>query len=117
MAARRGPVVEVDERTDQMSLEALMCRRYGGRHAWMPVLRSARRRAELLDRGQTESVSRCVRECGARVTELIDLRTGDLISRKIEYPSEGYLIAGPSRGRLPVSAARQALYMRKATMM
>jgi hypothetical protein len=82
----------------------------------MPVPRSARRRAELLDLGQVESVSRCVRECGATVTELFDF-DGELVSRKVEYPREGYLLTGPSRGRLPVSEARKALFARKPAMM
>lgn len=114
-ARRRVPAFEVDERTEQMSLAALVCRRYAGRHAWMPVPRSARRRAELLDLGQVESVSRCARECGATVTELFDLE-GNLISRKTEYPREGYLLADRSGGRLPVSEARKALFARRLTM-
>lgn len=115
--ARRysGPAIDVDDRTAEMTAQALQCRRYGGRHALMPALGSARRRKELELLGQAESVSRCVRECGFAKVELFDLHTGEVISVRTEYPKEGYLLKGG--GRMPVTEARKALYARDPRMM
>lgn len=114
MAGRRGIQVDVDDRTDQMTLQALLCRRYG--HAWMPVPQGAKRRAALLKLGQTESVNRCIRDCGVARVELIDLDSWEVISRRMEYPEEGYLMTGQGTGRLPRSEARKAIFARNVTM-
>lgn len=95
-----------------MSATALVCRTLG--HAWDPVPQGRRRRAELFRLGQTELRATC--RCSSTKTQLIDLDTWDVISTRIEYPKEGYLIlpTQAGTGRLPRSEARKAAYVRVA---
>ncbi len=108
MTRRRKPTV--DERTENMTLEALGCRRLG--HAWNERPQGKRRRAELRTQGQDASVLTCAR-CTLTIVEITDLETFDVISRKPEggYPP-GYL-APKGSGRLPRREARKAYAARR----
>lgn len=101
--ARHG--IPVDERTKDMSLAALTCRRFG--HAWFELPQGKRRRAELRLAGLSESVIKCER-CTLTLVEQVDLDTWEVRSRRPEggYP-DNYL-APKGTGRVPRSAARAA---------
>lgn len=98
----------VDDRTDSMSLEALMCRSMN--HPWQRVPLSPSRKAELRKLGQTESHWICLR-CQSRRTDLFELPTFETLSSKIEY-SDDYLVKEKGTGRLPRREARLAMFVR-----
>jgi hypothetical protein len=100
--------IEVDVRTDDMPIEALLCRSL--RHKWEPVTLGARRRAALVKDGVIEGVRACDR-CGARRIVVRDLANWNIISTRMEYP-DGYLIGTRGSGRLPMDDASQALFVR-----
>lgn len=106
---RRKPAA--DERTEDMTTEALECRRFG--HAWNERPQGKKRRAALRRKGQDASVLQCAR-CTLTVVEVVDLDTYDVISRKPEggYPP-GYL-APRGSGRLPRREARKAYAARRS---
>lgn len=104
--------IQVDERTENMPLEVLTCRRLG--HAWeeRPQGRRRRRNAELREQGLEQSVLRCTR-CTLTMVETVDQDTWEVISRTPEggYPP-GYLVPRGS-GRLPRAEARKAYAARR----
>lgn len=108
MTVPRRMRFELDDRTEDMSSQALVCRTYG--HSWLPLTMSRARRAELAKRNQVEDVCEC--RCGAVRTMLIDLGTWDVAEHpRIKYP-EGYLSPVKGMGRLPRSEARKAMFVR-----
>lgn len=104
--------IQVDERTKDMSLAVLTCRRLG--HAWEDRPQGKRRRAELRKIGLSQSVLCCIR-CTLTMVETIDLDTWEVTSRTPEggYPP-GYL-APKGTGRLPKAEARKAHIARRGT--
>lgn len=106
---RRG--IQVDERTETMTREALLCRGY--RHQRDPIPPSAATQAKLLRLGQLEETVVC-RRCGWEQTSIIDMDTGTVIERQAPRYPEGYLIEAKGTGRLAPGAARLARYARLA---
>lgn len=95
--------VQLDQRVNGMTTEALDCRSMG--HAWQRIPMAGERRLELLARAETETVRVCMR-CQSRRRDLYELPTFLTISSQIDY-SDGYLIAKQfaGSGRMPRSAA------------
>lgn len=101
--------VEVDERTETMTDEALLCRDL--RHAWAPVSQGASRRRELLRLGQTERVLRCTRGCGTTKSQIFELPRFNVLKTKMDY-ADGYLLTVRGTGRISSDDARAALFVR-----
>lgn len=100
--------LQVDSRTEDMSIAALECRE--ANHPWTRLPTAPARRAELLQRGQFESIRSCTR-CGTRRIDLYDIGTFELYSRKYEH-ADGYLISDKGTGRLYAADVRKALFAR-----
>lgn len=109
-ALRQRFKVTLDERTDTMAPEVLLCRSMN--HPWQRVPLSTRRRNELLKVGQTETTWFCLR-CGSQRIDVFELPTFATVSTKY-VRCEGYDIAPAHRGtgRLPRLEARKALFVR-----
>lgn len=103
---RRVQAVEMDERTEGMSLEALGCR--SSSHSWLYVLSPARTN-EWKRQGFIEFVWLCSR-CTTRRSELYTYPGYELQDRKMQYPP-GYLIGKQfaGTGRLPAIEAKKAI--------
>ncbi len=106
--ARRRRAVPVDERTVDMSDEAVYCRRWG--HSPTPVPPGAKRRAELEALGQYEERARCL-VCGYTRGEIIDSETGDVVGRLTPKYPENYR-APRGSGRMLRAVARRAYAVR-----
>lgn len=65
MATRRRFKIglQIDDRTSDMSTQALYCRRHG--HKWNEKAMSRKRYLELIQLGQNEEVKYCENGCGA----------------------------------------------------
>ena len=107
MATRRFRI-QLDDRTQGMSLEALLCRSMN--HPWQRTPLSPSRRRELLKLGETETTWYCLR-CSSQRIDRFSLPDFETLSSKIEY-AEGYLVAKQfaGSGRLPRREARKAMY-------
>lgn len=99
--------LEADDRTDDMSLDALQCRSMN--HPWARVPLSPSRRAELTKLGQTEWVWNCAR-CDAQRSDRFELPHFTTLATTINYP-DNYLCP-KGTGRLRRAEARKALFMR-----
>lgn len=108
-AGRRSRfVVQLDARTADMPMAALMCRSMN--HPWEKLDLDPARKLELLRLGQTESIWRCFR-CESVRTDLFELPSFATLSSKIAY-SDDYLIKDKGTGRLPRLEAKKAMYCR-----
>lgn len=101
--------IEVDDRTNGMSLPVLECRAMN--HAWQSTRLTAARRLELLKLGQTERVRTCSR-CEAVRTTRRTLPDYGVISDNYSYPDSSYLVPKGS-GRLSAAEADKALLVRE----
>lgn len=101
----------VDQRTSDMSDEALYCRRWG--HRWEIKAISRKRFLELLALGQQESQRYCSNGCGSTWTELWDVYTGDVLETRRDYPKGRDYLMPTGSGRLNRSQARVAQFARE----
>lgn len=98
--------LDIDERTDNMSDEALWCRSRG--HKWGDRGMSRKQYNDLLQDGLMMEAMYCENRCGCTWTITFKIRNGEIVENKREYPrSGGYLIRKGS-GRLNRSSARVA---------
>jgi hypothetical protein len=100
--------VQLDDRTSDMPVEALLCRSMN--HPWAFVPPSPSRRRELAQLGQTEFIWYCGR-CSSRRVQLLELPNFDIIASRMEY-AQDYLVKEKGTGRLPRSEARKAMFVR-----
>ncbi len=116
MANRRRRVLpfdlEVDDRTSQMSEEALNCRRRGS-HKWEEKGMTRRRYNELLAQGLWEDSYVCGNGCKATWRQIWSLRTGEVIEAERRYPTGGEYRMPKGEGRLPRNQARIAYAARR----
>jgi hypothetical protein len=111
MARRRKGLVEldVDERTVEMSDEALQCRKRG--HFLQEDGMTRKRYQELMAEGLWEDRYSCA--CG-RYREIVwVMRSGAVVSDKSGYRDKSYLLPKYSTGRLSRDAARVAWVARR----
>lgn len=101
----------VDDRTVEMTVEALLCRESG--HHWNRVPQGLDRRALMAHRGQAETVRVCS-TCTSQRIELYWLPSFEPVSAAKYKWSDGYLIAKHlgGGGRLSRSEVRKALFAR-----
>lgn len=101
--------IVVDERTTDLSDEALECRE--SNHSWLRLPADPQRRPALFAEGQYEKVRQCSR-CNTTRTDTYLIRTGELVTRKYSY-AEGYLLATKGGGYLYVAEIRKAQFARE----
>lgn len=107
MARRNVVNLDVDDRTNDMSDEALICRSRG--HRWEERGKTRKRYQELIKEGYWEDDLVCANDCGYTKLVVWSLRTGEVISIRTGYPKDGsYLLPKGSTGRLLRSSARVA---------
>lgn len=109
MAGRKFKVT-VDARTEHLSDEALICRRYG--HRWTLKAMSRRRFQELIKKGQMEDDRYCDNGCGGTWRQLWNVRNGQVIENERHYPSGGAYLLPSGSGRLHRDDARVAQFAR-----
>lgn len=113
MARRRTSSVVLDDRTEDMSAEALTCRAEG--HPWQKIPVSVQRqRATIRNTGTVEKRWLCLC-CGAEKTATFDAGTLEPIGYPyIDYKDKSYLIKNnEGRGRLPRYEAIKADFVRQ----
>lgn len=103
--------LDVDERTDTLSDEALKCRARG--HKWGDRGITRRQYNELLNEGLWMDAMFCENGCGCTWTITWSLRTGEIVENKREYPRTGDYLLKPNSGRLNRSNARVAAAARR----
>lgn len=101
----------VDDRTDAMSDEALVCRSFG--HRWTLRAISRSRFQELISQGLTEYMRYCENGCGSTWRQVWDVRTGDVVENDRHYPNSGSYLAPPNQGRVRRPQARIAAFARQ----
>lgn len=103
--------ITIDDRTVDMTMEALLCRESG--HHWNRVPQGPQRRALMADRGQTETVRVCS-TCSSQRIELYWLPSFEPAAANHYVWSAGYLIAKEfaGTGRLSRAEVRKALFAR-----
>jgi hypothetical protein len=104
--------LDVDERTEQMSDEALVCRSRG--HKWGDRGLTRKRYQQLIKDGLWEDALYCENGCGYTKSIVWELRSGNIISQTQAYPSDGsYLLAKGFTGRIRRDSARVARVSRQ----
>lgn len=98
--------LDVDERTSEMSDQALYCRSRG--HKWEDRGITRKRYAELLADGLMEDNMYCDSGCGSTWIVTWSLRTGEVLESKRDYAKGGDYRMPPGQGRLPRGRARIA---------
>lgn len=113
MARRRSLAAEldVDERTNEMSEAALICRASG--HVWVRRAMTRRRHRQLMEQGLWEWDRYCDNECGSSWRQVFNYRTGELIENERVYPTGGTYLLPKNTGRLRRENARVAWFARQ----
>lgn len=100
----------VDERTENLSEEALACRRRGF-HLWVERAQSLRRFNNLAAQGLMEEDKYCEGNCGATWRQVWDVRRNELVEEERRLPDEYKMPKGT--GRMKRGDARAAYFLRK----
>lgn len=103
--------IDVDERTSEMSNQALICRGRG--HRWEDVAISRRQTLENLKNGIMEYHTRC--KCGQSIREVWSIRERMRIQHERKYPTTGYKVP-PGSGRLARRDAWAASIVREVAL-
>lgn len=103
--------LEVDERTDHMSDEALKCRSRG--HKWGDRGTSRRQYNDLLALGLMQDAMYCENGCGGTWTITFKIHNGEIVENKREYPKTGDYLMPKGQGRLRRDNARVAATARR----
>lgn len=109
MARRIRLGLVTDERTAQISDEALVCRSTG--HRWIVKPQSEQRLRVTLVNGIIELDRFCDNGCGSSWLDVLDARTFEVLETRRRYSSD-YLIK-PGYGRLPRNEARKSNFVRQ----
>lgn len=110
MASRRLHL-PVDDRTTNMTDQALLCRSLG--HKWTLRALSRKRFNELIELGLTEYFRYCEHGCGSTWRVVWDVKTGDVVENEREYPKNGEYLMPSGQGRLHRPHARIAAFARQ----
>ena len=102
--------LDVDDRTSEMSEEALFCRSRG--HKWGDRGITRRRYAELLADGLMEDNRYCENGCGGTWRQVWSLRNGEILVNERLYPKGSDYLAPKGRGRILRAQARIARFAR-----
>lgn len=107
----RSLKLAVDERTGEMSDQALMCRSLG--HSWQLRAMSRTRFSELIKLGLTENFRYCANGCGSTWRQVWDVSTGEVVEQEREYPKGLEYKMPHGQGRLHRTKARVAAFARQ----
>lgn len=111
MTRRFKIALDVDDRTADMSDEALMCRTLG--HKWERRARSRKRTLELLKNGLVEYARYCEHGCGCTWRQVWDIERRMVVENERYYPKNGAYLAPPNSGRITRSSAFPAFFARE----
>lgn len=103
--------LEIDDRTDPMSDEALICRTFG--HKWERRAASRKRTLELINLGLVEYSRFCGNGCGSTWLQVWDVRRKEIVETRRTYPTNGEYLSAAGRGRLPRGEAFAACFVRE----
>lgn len=98
--------LDVDERTSELSDEALVCRSRG--HKWEDRALTRKRYAEMLMEGFMIDAMYCGHGCGCTWEITWAVRNGEVIESKREYPRDRSYLLPSGTGRLHRNNARVA---------
>lgn len=102
--------LNVDDRTNHMTDEALHCRTFG--HKWTIKATGRKRFTELIADGHAEYNRYCENGCGSTWRQLWDVRTGEVLENDRQYPKNGEYLMRNGSGRLHRTSARVAQFAR-----
>lgn len=102
--------LDIDDRTNEMSEEALFCRSRG--HKWGDRGITRKRYAELLADAMMEDNRYCENGCGSTWRQVWSLRTGEILVNDRDYPKGGEYRAPKGQGRVLRAQARIARFAR-----
>jgi hypothetical protein len=105
--------IDIDERTVDMSTQALLCRGRG--HRWEDEAMSRRQTMENLKSGIMEYRKRC--RCGQSIREVWSIRERVRIVNERKYPKGGLYKLPPGSGRLNRADAWAASLMREVALL
>jgi len=107
---RRFNVV-VDDRTNAMTDEAIMCRTW--KHKWAMRAASRKRTVELLNLGLAEYVRYCENGCGSTWRQVWSIEERAIVEDERTYPKNGEYLLPTGSGRLHRSDAWGAFFARE----
>lgn len=110
MTSKKKFNLTIDERTNNLSDEAIYCRTHG--HRWVMQSLGVKRFNELLDEGKSEFKRYCENGCGSTWIQGYDIQTGEVLYNDRSYPTGNDYLLKPNSGRLPRAAARVAFFAR-----
>lgn len=111
MAKRFKVDLNYDDRTNNMTDEALICRTFG--HKWERRAASRRRTVELLEQGLVEYFRFCEHGCGSTWRQVWDLKRKEIVENDRRYPKNGEYMVPPGSGRLRRGDAFAANFSRE----
>jgi hypothetical protein len=107
--ARKYRIGPLDERTNNISDEGLVCRAYG--HRWIRVPQPHDAVLKLARKGLAEAVRVCENGCGSQWLETYSLHSFETVESKRHYGDRSYLLPHGT-GRLHRQEARKAEFGR-----
>lgn len=110
MARRFKVSLNIDDRTNEMTDEAVVCRAWG--HKWERRAASRKRTMELLDRGLVEYVRYCEHGCGCTWRQVFNLN-GHCVENDRQYPKGSEYLMKPGSGRMRRQDAFPAMFARE----
>lgn len=110
MSRRFKVALDIDDRTNAMSDEALVCRTWG--HKWARRAASRKRTLELLAKGLAEYIFYCENGCGCTKRRVLDF-TGTTVEQELTYPKNGEYLMPHGEGRLRRDRAFPAFFARE----
>lgn len=110
MRVRKVATPEIDDRTDEMTNNALTCRSFG--HRWVMHPTDRTRFLGLLEAGYKEIVVTCANGCGLSLTTVYNRSTGEVVQQVRRYADSSYFVP-KGTGRMHRSDARVALWVRE----
>lgn len=111
MARRFKVELDIDDRTNVMSDQTLICRTFG--HKWERRAISRARTVEMLHMGCREFERYCEHGCGSTWRQVWSFREGRMIENERRYPKNGEYLMPKGSGRLERNAAQMAQFARE----
>lgn len=102
--------VQVDDRTAEMTEQALICRSSG--HAWVMRAKTRKRTHELAAQGLMEFDRECSNGCGCTWRQVWNVRERIMIENDRQYPQGRDYKVRPGDGRMSRADAIPSLFAR-----
>jgi hypothetical protein len=110
MGRRFKVQLDIDNRTNEMTNAAVVCRAWG--HKWERRAASRRRTLELLAQGRAEYVRYCEHGCGVTWRQVFKLN-GECVENERHYPKGNDYLMRPGSGRMRRQDAFSANFARE----